>query len=179
MSHFDTIVAEAGQAEAKAAGFLGGLKTKANGLAAGLWARVPMTVPAKVEASAAAHGSVIGTGLKTVVVLALMWGAYHVGGSETREEFAAYRAADASALAAAKQHEIEATASITAESRKRQDAADARATALQARIESYVADLRSRPADARCSLTDSDVRSLRDGAPRAHRRPAHAAPGPE
>ena len=134
-----------------------------------------MTVPAKVTVATEAHGSVIGTRVKDIGLMILLLGAYHVGGSEERAEFACYRVANAQALAAAKQHEIEATAAITAESRRRQDAADARASALQSRIESYVADLRSRPVDARCSLSDSDVRRLRDDAPRAHRRPAHAA----
>ena len=174
MSAFDNIVSEAGAAETKAKGLWG----TAMALCAGLAAKLPVRPTAKVLAATAEHGSVLATMAKTVMVLALMWFAYQVGGSEMREAyaderaaFAAYKTADAVALANDKQRQLDANVAITAAVRKNQDAADRHAADLQARIDSYDAYLRSRPADSRCTLSDDDINRLRDVA-RPHRRPA-------
>ena len=170
---FDAIVQDINADEAKAKGVVSGLVSKVTD-------RLPASVPARIEVitEKTSHLRSFATPL---MVFCVIVGAYRYGGSEARADLEAYRVSAAEALTKEKQRQIDATASITSDAQTRQDDAEARATALQSRIDSYVAELRTRPVDARCTVNDADMRRLQQvGTPTRHRgRPGKPAASAE
>ena len=164
MTGFDSIVAEASIVEARA-----------KGLGARIASWLPASAPARIEVVAERTSHVRSIVMPLLVVAAMVW-AYRSGGESARADLNAYRVSAAEAIAAEKQREDMVSQAIRDAADKRQTTDKQHADALQSRIDDYANALASRPADARCSLTDDDVRRLRENAPSRHRnRPSEPA----
>ena len=116
----------------------------------------------------------IGTSLLALGAVAY---AYHAGGEVSRSRYEAFVAEERRVAEAERVRQAQARSEIENAANRRADAAQAEATDLRGRIDAYVAQLAARPVDARCTLTDRDLRGLRDfpSAARSHRRPARPA----
>lgn len=102
--------------------------------------------------------------------------AYHAGGEASRSRYEAFVAEERRVAEVERARQAQASAAIEDAAARRVTAAQSQADQLQRNIDSYVQELAHRPVDARCTLTDADLRGLREplGTPRAHRRPTGA-----
>ncbi len=161
MSAFDSIASAASREEATARSAAGG-------------------AVAYVEVGVASRrGGIIRAALVAVVAVGALWAAYWQGGQSERDRFDAYVAEERVKATEEKTRQAAALRDVQAASDLRAELAANATTDLQGRIDAYVTQLSLRPVDARCNLTDADLRGLRDplgGTPaRPHRRPAMAA----
>lgn len=168
MSAFDNLAQAAATEEAKA-----------KGLAARVWSKLPARAPARIEVAVERHRSSASFAAMTACAMVALFCMYRLGGADARAELASYIAEERTVAATEAGRQATARSLVEAAANKRAADADARAASLQTRIDGYVADLAHRPADARCTLTDGDLRRLRDDTPaapaRPRRRPARPA----